>query len=368
MAKNGLIRLPYYPQLNCLSSIDAHAPAVMSVLLFWMTRAKEATYCPKRHHYQMAMHLGMDREQYAKCFEKLNDKGIFTAHEFEIQPKEKTPESKVTYETRYALDLYALQALLENLGTSLSIKLLKSAADDSFDFYDVIEEKFLPKTQTLLGYLSGSDFEAASLLLSRFAVFVNEYCDDFAFKAIAPGWKLLLQVPMDTPWDEYAKELNVRFLRPGERAFDFNFTDGNFFLPDYAEHQATQHITKHFGAKAEPRTLASAMMLLAQASFPDKLTYISELSVADLKPAIELLCQYDRTVAASLALKDDYYHARQLPQAQLEQEQQLFAKQLSTALASITELTALEAQTAAEAAAADSAATAANRAANVPEA
>ncbi len=349
MAQNGLIRIPYYPQLNCLRSIDESAPAVMSVLLFWMTRGKEATYCPKRHHYKIAMHLGMQPAIYAQCFDKLNDTGIFISQEFEIQPKEKTPESKVTYETRYGLNLYAFQALLKELGTAISIKLLRSAADDSFDFYAVIEEKFLPKTQALLGYLSGSDFEEASLLLSRFAVFINEFCEDFALKSIAPGWKLLLQVPMNTSLEEYAKELNIRFLRPDERAIDFNFTDGNFFLPDYDEIQATQHITKHYGNKVEPRILASSMMLLLQASYPDKLTYISDLSVSDLKPAIELLCQYDKRIAASIALKDDYYSVRQLPNEQLSKEKQLFDEQLAKALDTIIELTAIEQATSTEA-------------------
>ena len=253
--------------------------------------------------------------------------------EITIAPKVVTEESVPKVETRYSLDLNALQQLLASLGTNLSIKLLKHAADDSFDFYGQIEEKFLPRYQILRGYLSGSDFEKASLLLSKFAVFVNEYCEEFAIKAIAPGWKLLLQVPMDSKWDEYASELNVRFLRPSERAFDFSFTDGNFFLPDYAEHQALEHITKHYKQRDNYSvTLCAAMMLLLQASFEDKLTYVSEISVANLKEAIELLCTYDHELAKSIKLKDDYYTFRELKNDIKASEQELFDKTLEKAL------------------------------------
>ena len=138
---------------------------------------------------------------------------------------------------------------------------------------------------------------------------------------------------MDSKWDEYASELNVRFLRPSERAFDFSFTDGNFFLPDYAEHQALEHITKHYKQRDNYSvTLCAAMMLLLQASFEDKLTYVSEISVANLKEAIELLCTYDHELAKSIKLKDDYYTFRELKDDIKASEQELFDKTLEKAL------------------------------------
>ena len=329
----GLIRVPYYPQLNCLNCIDVNASAVMSVLLFWLTKSREPSYCPKHHHYKLAVNLDLELKDVAQCFDALCEHGVFVAHEITIAPKVVTEDSVPKVETRYSLDLNALQQLLASLGTNLSIKLLKHAADDSFDFYGQIEEKFLPRYQILRGYLSGSDFEKASLLLSKFAVFVNEYCEEFAIKAIAPGWKLLLQVPMDSKWDEYASELNVRFLRPSERAFDFSFTDGNFFLPDYAEHQALEHITKHYKQRDNfSVTLCAAMMLLLQASFEDKLTYVSEISVSNLKEAIELLCTYDHELAKSIKLKDDYYTFRELKDDIKANEKELFDKILQSAL------------------------------------
>ena len=67
-------------------------------------------------------------------------------------------------------------------------KLLKHASDVySLHCYDVIEEKFLPTTQCLLGYLSAQDYEQAALIASTIGVYINQFDEEFALKAIAPG-------------------------------------------------------------------------------------------------------------------------------------------------------------------------------------
>lgn len=325
MAKKGLVRMPYYPQLSCLRDVHEHAPLVMSALLFWMSRAKDPTYCPKRHNYQMALHMGISHDEYCESFQALEKLAIFSTHEFTIEPKEKTEDSKVTIETRYGLDMVRLQEVLAERGVDLSLKLIAHAADDSFDFYDVVEEKFLPTTQSLLGFVSSSDYEHAALTISRFIVYVNEFHEDLAYSAIAPGWKLLLAVPMGSFWEDYAKELTIRFLRAGERAIDFSFSDGNFFVPDFTEIKAKLHIVKHFGSKEAPRTLSSAMMMLLAITCDNKFTFVSELSVKELQAALSLLHDFDPHLDLSKALSDDYYKSRKLTKAQQEAEGHLFA-------------------------------------------
>ena len=88
---------------------------------------------------------------------------------------------------------------------------------------------------------------------------------------------------MNSTWQEDAQELTVRFLRAGERAIDFSFTDGNFFFPDYSEIKSKLHLVKHFGNKVESRIMAATMMLALAAHFSDKLTFVSELSVKELE-------------------------------------------------------------------------------------
>lgn len=330
MAKQGLVRIPFYPQLNCLTAIDEQAPLVMSALLFWMTRSKEPSYCPARHNYQMALHLGINIQIFNQCLEKLQATGIFNEHIVQIPPKEVTADSKVRIEKYLDLNFNALQALLKEHGFSVSLKLLKHASDDSFDCYDVIEEKFLPTTQCLLGYLSAQDYEQAALIASTIGVYINEFDEEFALKAIAPGWKLLLAVPMNSTWQEYAQELTVRFLRAGERAIDFSFTDGNFFFPDYSEIKSKLHLVKHFGNKVESRIMAATMMLALAAHFSDKLTFVSELSVKELEPAFIKLKAIYPDLDLSLALQEDYYSSRRLSKDESALEHQRFAQLLAS--------------------------------------
>ena len=62
MARNGLVRVPYYPQLSVLTKLHPLAPQVMSLLLYWHTRAgtpEAYSYCPLKHDFQLAQHLGI---------------------------------------------------------------------------------------------------------------------------------------------------------------------------------------------------------------------------------------------------------------------------------------------------------------------
>ncbi|MCK0534551.1 MULTISPECIES: hypothetical protein [unclassified Anaerobiospirillum] len=330
MAKQGLVRIPFYPQLNCLRDLGSDIPLVMSALLFWMSRAKEPTFCPKRHNHQIALHLGMDHQSFASAFEKLNAQGIFCRHEKFIEPKEKTEDSRVKVEELYDLNFSACQQLLAQHGFDISLKLLINAADDSFDCYDVIEEKFLPTIQSLHGFLSGADYERAALDMAALTVYINEFHEDFAFKAIAPGWKLLLAIPMGAQWQDYARELSVRFMRAGERAIDFSFTDGNFFVPDHAEIKSKIHMVKHYGNKHEARIMAAAMMMALACRFPEHLTFTSELSVSQLIPALALVKEAFTDLDLSPALREDYYTSRRLSVQQQASEEQLFATWLAS--------------------------------------
>ena len=367
MAKKGLVRVPFYPQLQVLSPLHPDAPLVMSVLLFWMARNSEPTFCEVRHNYQMALHLGLSLERFTQCLEVLKAQGLFLNHEIVIPPKEVTATSKDKIETRLTLNFAALEALLQQpaqgafaqqstfaeRGTAelnaaesqvgaaplkmpecpISTKLLQHAADDSFDFYDVIDEKFLPVTQGLSGVIAGEDFNQAALLTAQVMVYLNEYHEELALKAIAPGWKLLLAIPLGQRWQEYAQELVVRFLRSGERAIDLNFTDGNFFLPDNDEIKTPQHIVKHFGKKTEPRVVTSMLLLLLAAALPQRLAFFSELSISALRPALLLAAQMSQALQLEVQWEaccgQLYFHKRRLNPQELQSEQQAWQQVLA---------------------------------------
>lgn len=323
MAKQGLIRVPYYPQLNCLNSLHPQAGIVMSALLFWMCRNKEANYCEQRHNYQLALHLGIEVKELIDCLAKLKEKGLFKEHIFYIEPKEKTADSKVREEIRLTLNFGVLQQLLSSFNTNIDLKLLLHAADDSFDFYDVIDLKELPVIQKLNGTLQGEDYDKAALLISTLALYVNEYDEEFAFKAIAPGWKILLTIPMHMTLEQYAQELSQRFLRKGERAIDFSFTDGNFFLPDYQEIKNLFHQTSHYGKKMEARDLCCAFMLALSTVFKDKLSYVGEYPVSQMQKAISI-CK--EALNLKVELSDFWFKEQNLTDEQIAQQKDLFDK------------------------------------------
>lgn len=350
MAKKGLVRVPYYPQLSVLRSIHRDAPLVMSLLLFWMARSNEPTFCELRHNCQMAMHLGLPLADFTDCLEALKQQRLFIKHNFTIAPKEITATSKEHNETRLSLDFAVLEQILACCATTqtqtppteststilapylppcvLSRKILQHAADDSFEFYDVIDSKFLPITQQIHGSLSGNEFTQAALLCSQLMVYINNKYEDLAFKAIAPGWKLLLTVPLDQKWQDYAQELSIRFLRHGERAVDLNLTDGNFFFPDRDEIKSQQHLIKHYGKKTEPRILASALMLTLCAHFPKQLTFYSELSIKELSCALHLVHELWPQIDLSVAFTAAYFQARRLTSAQEKQERAQLTQEL----------------------------------------
>lgn len=322
MAKQGLIRIPFYPQLGCLARVHQHAPLVMSALLFWMSRNQTAaTFCEQRHNYQLALHLGLSYEDFTACMAALHEQQLFIKHEITIKPKEYTPEAKDKLEIRLSLDFAALHSLLQRLGYPLDLKLLLHAADDSFDCYDVIDLKQLPIVQSLHGQLSNEAYLQACVEACRFMIHVNEHCENIAAAAIAPGWKLLLTVPLDMSEEDYAQSLAVRFIRPNERAIDFNFTDGNFFLPCFDEIQTKVHSVKHYRKHSASMTLAAALMLHLQEHFGEHVYFTSELSVEKLASAMMLCYEVNNVVPV---LRNEYYVVRHLSAAEVSAEKERY--------------------------------------------
>lgn len=325
MAKQGLIRVPYFPQLKCLNDLHEETAHVLSVLLYRMSRDQNAVgYCRKRHDYQLALHLNTPYEKISDCMDALKEAGIMTEYEVIIKPKEITENSKDRIETHMRLDFNRLHEMLQRRGLSiLDSRLLIRAADDSFDMYDVIDLNMLPLVQTLKGTVSKDTYEKVAAAAARFMIRVNEHCENIASDAIAPGWKMLLNLPAGKSEEEYAEELCGRFLRKGERAIDFSLNDGNIFIPDCDEIQNKEHTVRHYRKHRNSMILAAALMLCLNTEFSEYFTFTSELTAEQLRSA--LILHYAVTGKLPL-IKDGYFDERKLSSEEKVQERKLISE------------------------------------------
>ncbi len=292
MAKTGLIRLPYYPQLTALFD-GRHGPEslVLSALLYWNTRDKISRFQKTQHLYQLALHLRLSPEEVGQSITCLENMGI-AYYVRERQLKKKDPaklrqglDLPDEYKERefLRLDLKKLSMLLQRQGqTTLSPLLLRHAAEDNFEIYDVINKERLPATQYLEGKISGPAFDAAALRCARLACAITAADEDFAQRAVAPGWRMLLQPPAQP------QDIASRWTRPGERAIDLEFADGTIFLPDNDCFGALTHRIAHRGNSREARVLAAAFLLAAAWGEPE-LHFCSEIDLGEIKEAIALL-------------------------------------------------------------------------------
>lgn len=307
MAKLGLNRLPYYPQLTVLTGGKHNAlTLVLSALLFWNTRDVTCRFQKKQHLYQLSLHLKLDREEVAETFDELYALGlIYDVTELFLRKKDPVRlargeilEDKYEERTFTFLDLKKLETALHEHGEDgISVHMLSHAADDSFELYDVINQERLPLVQYLVGQVTGEDFERTALNCARLATALADRLSDFALKAVAPGWRMLLQPPAT------AEDIASRWLRADERAIDLEFADGTIFLPDSRCFGASEHHVSHHGDKIEPRIFAAAFLLAASAECPT-LHYISPLPLGVLKDAAALL--FDLTGLCA-RLEEEYY-------------------------------------------------------------
>ncbi len=291
MAKHGLNRLPYYPQLTVLNGGRHGAlTLLLSALLFWNTRGSGCRFQKKQHLYQLSLHLKLPLPEIEAAMQELYARGLIydetqrLERRGQVQPQSDQNQAATYIERTYTLiDIRKLAAQLQAAGENfLSTTVLEHASDDSFELYDVINKERLPLQQKLCGQISGRDFDRAALCCATLAVNLTASDPDFACRAVAPGWRMLLQPPVT------AEDIASRWQRPGERAIDLEFADGTIFIPDSASFGAAEHHVSHHGKAAEPKVFAAAF-LLAACSACDNLQLITPLPLELLQQAAALL-------------------------------------------------------------------------------
>lgn len=295
MAKSGLWRLPYYPQLTALFS-GQHGPEslVLSALLFWNTRDAGCRFEARQHLYQLALHLNLEVPAVQEALERLTERGfLYSVTEKRLKKADphlaangETPPPKYEKHVYLRLNLKILAAQLQAAGLErLSPRVLRQAAADNFELYDAINPERLPLTQYLLGSVSGEDFERTARNCAALVCSVAEKDEDFALKAAAPGWRMLIQPPATGP------DIAGRWLRDGERAIDFEFGAGTIFLPDSSCFRAQRHQVVQPGQCREARILAAAFLMAAACSCAG-LTFCSEIDMSEIKEAAQLLYRH----------------------------------------------------------------------------
>lgn len=320
----GLNRIPFYPELKEITGGDPSgiAALVLSVMLYWHALDSHHRFNARMHLHQVARTLRETPEKVAAALDHLTFLKVLVREEHVFKTASQNPERAFKKDVFYALDFHALRDKLRSCGLDVPLKVLKMAADDSFDALCYISPRALPVVQGLRGSICGKDYERACLAAARIitGICADPEYESFSYKALAPGWRMLVQPPCT------AEDIAARWLTEDERSIDIDLTDGSFFLPDGERFGTLKHRIWHCGKAEEPRTLAAALYLAA-AACTDELHFISDLRVETLRDACKLLQHF---TGFAPKLDETYFDNLDLNEADRLKEQDLYQEILSS--------------------------------------
>ena len=316
MEETGITRIPYYPELKCLNrgNIRGDITAlVMSVMLYWNSLEKCIRFNARSHLELLSINLKERKEDIRESMEYLCSIGILEKETETIRTQSLQESKKIKFNEFYTLNFHVLKETLLRHGCNIPVKILKMASDDYFDIYAYISPRRLPVIQGVFGMVKGEFYEKAAVSVCQIlcGICSDKRYEEFSVKALAQGWRILAQPPVS------AEELAARYLRAGERSVDVDLTDGSFFLPDGNCFGTQTHRIWHCAKTAEPKILAGSLYLCFCTICPD-LKFYSDLTVAELEPAIRLLYEFTGLKAV---LTDRYFFYRELTGRELADEQ-----------------------------------------------
>lgn len=314
----GLNRIPYYPELKELCGGDPSgiASQVMSVMLYWHALDSHHRFNSRQHLHQVARTLRESPERVADALSYLADAGVLSVQEHVFRTESQNPARAFKKDVFYAVDFHALREALRARGLDIPLKVLRMAADDSFDALCYISPRALPVVQGLRGTISGDEYARCCLSCARI---ITGICADpeyeaFSYKALAPGWRMLVQPPCT------AGDIAARWLDEEERSIDIDLTDGSFFLPDGGCFGTRRHRIWHCGRQEEPRMLAAALYLAAAAE-ETELHFVSDLRISKLSGAFRMLRRF---TGLAPRLDGEYFDSLDLDDAGRRKEQDLY--------------------------------------------
>lgn len=296
----GITRIPYFPELELLFDQDDFVIVqVLSALLYWHSRDPKNPFNSRQHLVQLARSLRKDCQLLKKKLEVLTEQGLLIKKDVAFKTNSTDPEKKIKYDVFYTVDLHVLSLALKAKGLKVPVKVLRLAADDSFDLWSYLSPRRLPVLQGLFGIIKGKEYEDAALAVAEIITGIckEEKYESFSYKALAPGWRMLVQPPAT------AEDIASRYQAPSERAIDVDLTDGAFFLPDGDFFGTTEHHIWHTTKHQEPRILAASLYLAVKCCSQD-LHFFSDLNEKELESAFKLV----RDFTGLNPELDEYYY------------------------------------------------------------
>ncbi|MGN0915571.1 MAG: hypothetical protein ACI4NE_04375 [Succinivibrio sp.] len=290
MEEKGLTRIPYYSELHVFDRDNVNndiLSLVLSVMLYWHSRDRYHRFNAREHLRLLSRNLRRPDEKVLECLEYAAEIGILNHEKECFTTQSENPDKREKINDFYSLNFHNLHEQLKAKGICIPVKILRLASDDYFDLYAYLSPKRMPLVQGLVGQVKGEEYEMGALNACKIICGICEDSEfeDFSYKALAPGWRMLAQPPAS------AEDVVERYLREGERSVDVDLMDGSFFMPDGNYFGTEIHKIWHSGKKTEPRILAAALYLGFTAVSKD-VSFYSDLNLAKLKPGFELLYRF----------------------------------------------------------------------------
>lgn len=319
LTPHGLCRVPYYPELNCInSSLADQSALILSILLYWHSKVPHQRFNARAHVRQLARNLRLDESLIYEALKKLVDLKIldYTAHAFKTQSS--NPQKQEKTDEFYDLNFHNLHEVLKSHGLNIPIKVLSLAADDSFDHMAYISPERLPALQGLYGMIKGEEYDKAALSIAYILCGIcrDPAYEEFSYKALAPGWRMLVQADADP------KLVAQRWMRQGERSIDVDLGDGAFFLPDGNYFGTEKHYIWHTKKLDEPKILAASLYLAATAC-SDEVSFFSDLQLTQLQESFYLLHRFTNLLGK---IDETYYKNLDLLGTDKIQTQEFYQK------------------------------------------
>lgn len=297
----GITRVPYYPELELFAPSDEQnsiTALTLSYLLYWYSQKSTFPFNARQHLVQLSRTLRRDQNEIEKALYHLTELHILDKKEHRFETNSDDPNKRYKTDVFYTLNFHTLGDLLKENGLNVPQKVLRLAADDSFDLLSYLSPRRLPVIQGLLGMIKGDEYDEATFDCAQILCGICKETDlePFSYKALAPGWHMLVQPPAESD------DIAPRWQRAGERSIDVDLTDGSFFVPDGNYFGTEEHHLWHTTKKMEPRILGAALYLAVAANSKD-IHFVSELSVMELTPAFKLL----KRLTGKIGRLDDAY-------------------------------------------------------------
>lgn len=198
--RTGTYKNTFYSELTVFNRKDVNndiTALVLSVMLYWHSLDKHQRFNGRNHVYLLARNLRVNPEAVKEALEYLTSLKLLDKRNEVITTESENPDKKTKLNEFYVLNFHNLHEELKKHSLNIPVKILRMASDDFFDLYSYISPLRLPKVQGLVGMIKGEAYDIAALNACKIicSICSEPEFEDFSYKALAPGWRMLAQPP-----------------------------------------------------------------------------------------------------------------------------------------------------------------------------